>query len=93
MGAGANPATWLGLIVLLAAIRSGGLKLTEVTMKKSPKHSQRSNNKKTKRTSLVLSSAYRLALFLPSLIETMWAIGASLVAAIVPLSIYCRVPA
>lgn len=59
-------------------------------MKKSPKHSQRSNSKKTKRTSLVLRTVYKLALFLPSLIETVWAIGASLVAAIVPLSIYRR---
>jgi len=93
VGAGSTPATWLGLIVLLATTRFGGIKLKEVIMKKSPKHSQRSDVKKTKRTSLVLRSAYRLALFLLSPIETVWAIGAGVVAAMVPPSIYCRAPA
>lgn len=62
-------------------------------MDNNPNHSQRSNQKKTKRKSRVLSFVYGLALFLPSLIETIWAVGASFVAAIVPLSIYHRAPA
>jgi hypothetical protein len=93
VGAGATPAIWLGLIALLTTIRFGGLRLMEVMMKKNPKNSQRSTSKKTKRKSLVLRFVYQLALFLPSLIETTWAIGASLIAAIVPLSTYCRASA
>ena len=37
MGAGATPATWLGLIVLLAIIRFCGLTLMEKIMKKPKK--------------------------------------------------------
>jgi hypothetical protein len=85
--AGSNPAIWLGLIVLLSVIRFGGIKLMETMMKKSPNISKR-DDKTTNGKSLIQRTAYRVFDFLPSLIETGWAVSCSLVASMVLPSIH-----